>query len=108
MRSGIDTEVQGDGSKTVPAPPLADHKPTRPAASLRALNFAAHTAAGRPNLAAEEIKSLRARIWSLRMQHALAKRQARVKQAELIAGALEVEAAKLAELLSRSARRKRE
>ena len=61
---------------------------------------------GRPNMATEEIKSLRARLWSLRVHHAVAKRQARVKQAELIADAFEVEAAKLAKLLSRSAKRK--
>jgi hypothetical protein len=61
-----------------------------------------------PNMATEEIKSLRARIRSLRVQHAVAKRQAQVKQAGLIAAALEVEEDKLAKLLSRSARRKRE
>ena len=56
-------------------------------------------------MAKESIKDLRRRIRSLRVQLAAAKHQGQERSAELVAGALEAEEAKLARLLARSLKR---
>lgn len=53
----------------------------------------------------ETIKELRRRISRLRVQLAAARHQGQEKTAELVAGALQADEAKLAKLLARSLRR---
>lgn len=58
-------------------------------------------------MAKETIRDLRRRIRSLQVQHAAAKHQGQERKAELVAGALQVDEAKLAMLLARSVKRNR-
>lgn len=55
-------------------------------------------------MANENTESLRMRIRGLKTQHVTSQQKGLEKQAELIAGALEVEEAKLAKLISRCKR----
>jgi len=57
-------------------------------------------------MAKETIKDLRRRIRSLQVQLAAARHQGQERKAELVAGALEADEARLAKLLARSLRRR--
>ena len=56
-------------------------------------------------MAKETIKDLRRQIRSLQVQRAAARHQGQEKKAELVAGALQTDEAKLARLLARSLKR---
>ena len=56
-------------------------------------------------MAKESIKDLRRRIRSLQVQLAAAQHQGQERKAELVAGALQADEAKLAKLLARSLKR---
>jgi hypothetical protein len=56
-------------------------------------------------MAKETIKDLRRRIRSLQAQHAAAKHQGQERKAELVAGALQADEAKLARLFAHSLKR---